>query len=269
MRVEDSTVHDNDLGIRLKLGTLPAPRILVRESPKPHSPVFSAKNLKKKYRLGLTEVHALTGIDLELQEREFVLLLGPSGSGKSTLLNILGGLETATSGEVFYRDHDLVRSNEEDLTRFRREHVGFVFQFYNLIPSLTALENVRLVTEISPNPMTPDEALALVDLRDLGDRFPSELSGGEQQRVSIARAISKRPDILLCDEPTGALDSETGRKVLEAILHIHRELGTLVVIITHNAAISGLADRVIHIENGRIGKIEKPLRKKPLEEIIW
>jgi putative ABC transport system ATP-binding protein len=231
--------------------------------------VFKARNLSKSYRLGQVTIPALRGVDLDLYEHELVVLLGPSGSGKTTLLNILGGLDSADSGEVFYRDHDLVRASESDLTRFRREHVGFIFQFYNLIPSLTALENIRLVTEISPSPMRPETALDLVGMDQLGDRFPSQLSGGEQQRVSIARAISKRPDILLCDEPTGALDCETGRKVLEAILKVHRELGTLVVIITHNAAISGMADRVIRIENGRIGDVSSSIAKVPLSEIRW
>ena len=252
-----------------RIGAFPAFPIRVMTVSIAPAPVFRARNLKKSYRLGVTEVSALQGIDLELKERERIVLLGPSGSGKSTLLNILGGLETATSGEVFYRDHDLVHSSEEALTRFRRDHVGFVFQFYNLIPSLTAAENVRLVTEIAPRPMAPEAALELVGMSHLADRFPSELSGGEQQRVSIARAISKCPDILLCDEPTGALDSETGRKVLEAILHVHEKLGTLVVIITHNAAIAGLADRVIRIESGRIGRIEVPERRVPLAEIRW
>ena len=232
-------------------------------------PIFKARNLNKAYAWGEMTVLALRGVDLELYQGELVVLLGPSGSGKTTLLNILGGLDAADSGEVFYRDHDLVHASDSDLTRFRREHVGFVFQFYNLIPSLTALENVRLVTEISNSPMKPDAALRMVGLEHLGDRFPSQLSGGEQQRVSIARAISKRPDILLCDEPTGALDCETGRKVLEAILKVHEELGTLVVVITHNAAISGIADRVIRIENGKIGSIATSTLKVPLQEIRW
>ena len=225
--------------------------------------------MSKSYPWGDLTVPALRGVDLDLYEHELVVLLGPSGSGKTTLVNILGGLDAADSGEVRYQDHDLVRAGESELTRFRREHVGFVFQFYNLIPSLTALENIRLVTEISPSPMDPRKALDLVGLGQLADRFPAQLSGGEQQRVSIARAIAKRPDILLCDEPTGALDCETGRMVLEAILKVHGELGTLVVIITHNAAIAGIADRVIRIENGRIGAIEYPVTKASLSEIRW
>ncbi len=233
------------------------------------APVFKARNLVKTYSWGEVTVHALRGVDLDLYEHEIVVLLGPSGSGKTTLLNILGGLDSASSGEVFYREHNLVTSDEDVLTRFRREHVGFVFQYYNLIASLTALENIRLVTEISSSPMKPEDALDLVGMKALADRFPSQLSGGEQQRVSIARAIAKRPDILLCDEPTGALDYETGRKVLEAIQKIHSELGTLVVIITHNAAIAGMADRVIRIENGRIGEIRIQPERLPLDEIRW
>jgi len=231
--------------------------------------LFRARGLLKDYLLGDTAVQALKGVDLDLFSGELVVLLGPSGSGKTTLLNILGGLDAADAGEVFYRDHDLVQANDADLTRFRRQHVGFVFQFYNLIPSLTALENVRLVTEISSSPMDPEDALRMVGLETLADRFPSQLSGGEQQRVSIARAISKRPDILLCDEPTGALDCETGRKVLEAIQRVHQDLGTLVVVITHNAAIGGIADRVVRIENGRIGSIAINTEKVPLQEIRW
>lgn len=231
--------------------------------------VFSAKGLSKIYRMGDVLVHALRGVNLELYEREFVVLLGPSGSGKSTLLNILGGLDTATEGEVSYRDHDLVRSNENELTFFRREHVGFVFQFYNLIPSLTAEENVALVTEISHSPMKPKEALALVGLADRASHFPSQLSGGEQQRVAVARAVAKNPDILLCDEPTGALDFSTGKMVLDAIMRVNQELGTLVAIITHNAAIAGIADRVVHLADGNVRLIEKNQKPITLEEIRW
>ncbi len=219
--------------------------------------------------MGDVVVQALRGIDLELYEGEFVVLLGPSGSGKSTLLNILGGLDNATSGEVFYRDHNLVTSTEAELTEFRRDHVGFVFQFYNLIPSLTAEENVALVTEISKEPMSPASSLELVGLSGRAKHFPSQMSGGEQQRVAIARAVAKRPDILLCDEPTGALDVQTGKKVLEAIVKVNRELGTLVVVITHNAAISGLADRTIHLANGQIRSCDRGSRKLDVSEIQW
>ena len=231
--------------------------------------VFSAKNLIKTYHMGELEVAALRSLNLELYAKELVVLLGPSGSGKSTLLNILGGLDSATSGEVFYRDHDLVQISESDLTQFRRDHVGFIFQFYNLIPSLTAEENVALVTDISQNPMKPLEALELVGLGGRSDHFPSQLSGGEQQRVAVARAVAKRPDILLCDEPTGALDLETGKKVLEAILRINLELGTLVVIITHNAAIANIADRVLRIADGSIRSIEVNLKRAALSEVSW
>ncbi len=231
--------------------------------------IFHARGLTKVYRMGEVQVRALQGVDLDLYEGEFVVLLGPSGSGKSTLLNILGGLDTPTSGTVSYADHDLSVYDDETLTRYRREHVGFVFQFYNLIPSLTARENVALVTEIARNPMPPEEALALVDLADRMDHFPAQLSGGEQQRVAIARAIAKRPDVLLCDEPTGALDVQTGLKVLEAIARVNEELGTTTAIITHNAAIAGMADRVIRLTDGRISGIERNAHRKPAREIVW
>lgn len=231
--------------------------------------VFSAKNLKKIYFNGEIEVQALRGLDLELYENEFVVLLGPSGSGKSTLLNILGGLDNPSSGEVFYKNHNLVTSTPAQLTKYRRDHVGFVFQFYNLISSLTAEENVQLITDIAENPFKPFEVLKLVGLENRSDHFPSQLSGGEQQRIAIARAIAKRPDILLCDEPTGALDVETGKQVLEAILRINTELGTLVCVITHNAAIAGLADRVIHLADGQIKSIVKNPKRVSLDEINW
>src|SRR5512139_4200853 len=215
-------------------------------------PVLQMRDVAKVYRLGEVEVHALRGVSLELYAGEFVVLLGASGSGKSTLLNILGGLDVPTSGEVRYLDHALTGASEDELTRFRREHVGFVFQFYNLIPSLTARENVALVTEIAERPMAPADALALVGLGERVDHFPAQLSGGEQQRVAIARAIAKQPEILLCDEPTGALDSQTGVLVLEAIEKINLELGTSTALITHNRAISAMADRVIRFADGRI-----------------
>jgi putative ABC transport system ATP-binding protein len=230
-------------------------------------PVFTARALTKTYRMGDAAVHALRGVDLEIRAGEFIVLLGPSGSGKSTLLNILGGLDTPTTGDVRFLEHQLTGAGEAELTRYRREHVGFVFQFYNLIP--TARENVELVTDIATAPMRADEALAWVGLGARLDHFPSQLSGGEQQRVAIARAIAKRPQVLLCDEPTGALDYETGKLVLEVIAKINAELGTTAMVITHNAAISGMADRVLRLGNGRIVGEEKPARKLTPAEISW
>jgi putative ABC transport system ATP-binding protein len=231
--------------------------------------VFRARNLRKVYRTGAVEIEALRGIDLDVYSGEFIVLLGPSGSGKSTLLNILGGLDAPTSGELRWRDHDLVGADERELTRFRREHVGFVFQFYNLIGSLTARENVALVTDISENPMPPEEAIALVELSPRIDHFPSQLSGGEQQRVAIARAIAKRPDVLLCDEPTGALDYPTGKVVLEVIARVNEELGTTAIVITHNAAIAGMADRVLRLADGRLVADEKNAAKITPSELSW
>jgi putative ABC transport system ATP-binding protein len=231
--------------------------------------VLVAHGLTKIYRMGATEVHALRGVDLAVHAGEFIVLLGPSGSGKSTLLNILGGLDTPTTGDVRFLEHALTRADEAELTRYRREHVGFVFQFYNLIPSLTSRENVALVTDIAHRPMPPEEALAWVGLAERVDHFPSQLSGGEQQRVAIARAIAKRPDVLLCDEPTGALDYETGKLVLEVIARINSELGTTAMVITHNAAISGMADRVLRLGNGRIVGESRPERKLSPSEISW
>jgi putative ABC transport system ATP-binding protein len=231
--------------------------------------VFCARGLTKIYRMGDVEVQALRGIDLDLLEGELVVLLGPSGSGKSTLLNILGGLDAPTAGHVRFRDHELTGADERALTRFRREHVGFVFQFYNLIPSLTARENVEIVTEIAERPMTPDEALALVGLAERAGHFPAQLSGGEQQRVAIARAVAKRPDVLLCDEPTGALDYATGKLVLDVLQHVNRELGTTTAIITHNAAIAGMADRVIRMGSGAIVEVVANAHKISPEELAW
>ncbi len=231
--------------------------------------VFLARGLAKTYVMGEVEVHALAGVDLEIREGEFVVLLGPSGSGKSTLLNILGGLDVPTSGVARWRDHDLAQATESELTAYRREHVGFVFQFYNLIPSLTVRENVALVTEIAREPLAPEDALARVGLAHRLDHFPSQLSGGEQQRVAIARAIAKRPDVLLCDEPTGALDYATGKVVLEAIARINRELGTTAVVITHNAAIAGMADRVLRLADGRIAGETVNERRLSAAEIAW
>ena len=219
--------------------------------------VFDVRHLSKTYRMGDVDVSALRDVTLTLPEGELAVLLGPSGSGKSTLLNILGGLDVPTSGQVFYREQELTTADEAELTAYRREHVGFVFQFYNLIPSLTALENVALVTDISTSPMTPAEALALVNLAPRQDHFPSQLSGGEQQRVAIARAIAKRPSVLLCDEPTGALDISTGIVVLEAIARVNAELGTTTVVITHNAAIAAMADRVIRLADGTVASLEE------------
>ncbi len=219
--------------------------------------------------MGEVDVHALRGVDVCLYEGEFIVLLGPSGSGKSTLLNILGGLDVPTEGRVIYRDQDLTHADEETLTRFRRDHVGFVFQFYNLIPSLTARENVALVTEIAPRPITPEEALALVGLGDRLDHFPAQLSGGEQQRVAIARAVAKQPDLLLCDEPTGALDAETGRRVLQVLEQVNRQLGTTTAIITHNAPIAAMADRVLTLHDGRIKSEQRNTNKASAEAISW
>ncbi len=231
--------------------------------------VFEARGLTKVYDMGEVQVHALRGVDLDLYEGELVVLLGPSGSGKSTLLNILGGLDTATSGRVTYRGKALTEASDRELTEYRRNFVGFVFQFYNLIPSLTARENVAVVTEIAADPMRPEDALALVDLGDRLDHFPSQMSGGQQQRVAIARAIAKNPSVLLCDEPTGALDSETGGVVLEALERANREIGTTTVIITHNSDIAAMADRVLHMHDGRIESEERNAAKKPAREIRW
>ncbi len=239
-------------------------------SPAPGSSiVFEARGLTKVYGAGEVQVHALRGIDLELCSGELVVLLGPSGSGKSTLVNILGGLDTATSGTVTYHGRDLLRAGDKELTEYRRYHVGFVFQFYNLIPSLTARENVAVVTEIARHPMTPEAALAMVGLHNRLDHFPSQLSGGEQQRVAIARAIAKNPAVLLCDEPTGALDSATGVLVLEALETVNRELGTTTVIITHNSPIAGMADRVFHLRDGKIAKVYCNETKKASRELYW
>ncbi len=236
---------------------------------KAREPVFVARGLTKVYRMGEVEVHALRGVDLDIYASEFVVLLGPSGSGKSTLLNILGGLDKPTGGSARWHDQELATATEAQLTRYRREHVGFVFQFYNLIPSLTARENVALVTEMAADPMRPEEALGLVGLADRLDHYPAQLSGGEQQRVAIARAIAKRPDVLLCDEPTGALDYATGKVVLAAIVRINRELGTTAAVITHNAPIARIADRVMRMADGRISEVIVNAHKLSPEEISW
>jgi putative ABC transport system ATP-binding protein len=230
---------------------------------------LSAKNVVKTYVTGDVEVHALDGVDFELYSGEMAVLLGASGSGKSTLLNILGGLDLPTSGHVFYDNQDLSHATDKELTQFRRDHVGFVFQFYNLIPSLTARENIELVTEISPNPIAAADALTLVGLEKRMDHFPAQLSGGEQQRVAIARAIAKQPDILLCDEPTGALDKQTGIIVLEAIENINRELGTSTAVITHNSVVGAMADRVVRISDGKIAGIEINAQRQPARILEW
>ena len=236
--------------------------------PKPERVIW-AEDVTKSYTVGEVVVHALRGVNMELFAGEFMVLLGPSGSGKSTLLNILGGLDIPTKGEVHYLDHELTTHTDMQLTRFRRDHVGFVFQFYNLIPSLTARENVALVTDIARDPMTPEDALDMVGLSERIDHFPAQLSGGEQQRVAIARAIAKRPDVLLCDEPTGALDATTGVIVLEAIERVNRELGTTTAVITHNAAIAAMADRVISLSGGQIAETKINEHKSPAREISW
>jgi len=231
--------------------------------------VFHVRGLTKVYGSGEAQVHALAGVDLDLARGELIVLLGPSGGGKTTLLNNLGGLDTPTSGEVWFNDINLAHATEAELTRYRRETVGFVFQFYNLVPSLTARENVALITEIAPDPMLPEEALEMVGLGPRMDHFPAQLSGGEQQRVAIARAIAKRPEVLLCDEPTGALDVRTGVVVLEAIEEANRKLGTLTVIITHNAVMADMADRVIHFSDGRVHSIHRNERRAAPSTLNW
>jgi putative ABC transport system ATP-binding protein len=234
-----------------------------------HQAVFHVHDISKVYQMGDVAVHALRGVDLDLYAGELVVLLGASGSGKSTLLNILGGLDVPTTGHVQYLDHALTTASEDELTQFRREHVGFVFQFYNLIPSLTALENVSLVTEIAEHPMDPKDALKLVGLAERIHHFPAQLSGGEQQRVAIARAIAKRPDVLLCDEPTGALDYATGKLVLEVLARVNRELHTTIAVITHNAAIAGMADRVVHMSSGQIVEVKTNAQRLSPEDLSW
>jgi len=230
---------------------------------------FRVQGVTKVYASGDAAVHALRGVDVVLYEGELAVLLGPSGSGKSTFLNILGGLDRPSSGRVWFREIELTALTDRELTLYRRDHIGFVFQFYNLMPSLTARENVQAVTEIVRDPMTAEDALALVHLQDRMDHFPAQLSGGEQQRVAIARAIAKNPSVLLCDEPTGALDSETGILVLEALERANQELGTTTALITHNADIGGMADRVVHIMDGRISAIEQNATRKRASELSW
>ncbi len=257
------------------MGREPAPggNGLTGQSPPPGrseaDAVFPVHDVTKVSEMGEVRVHALRGVELDLYGGELIVLLGPSGSGKSTLLNILGGLDTATTGEVLYRGEDLTRADDRRLTEYRRHHVGFVFQFYNLIPSLTARENVAIVTEIARRPMAPEAALELVGLGDRMDHFPAQLSGGEQQRVAIARAIAKQPEVLLCDEPTGALDSQTGVVVLDALDRVNRELGTTTAIITHNAAQAGMAERIVRLFDGRITGIEQNARRISPREMSW
>jgi len=233
------------------------------------SEILTGRELTKIYRMGEVDVHALRGVDVALYEGELMVLVGASGSGKSTLLNILGGLDVPTAGRVFYRDREITSADEGELTQYRREHVGFVFQFYNLIPSLSARENVALVTEIARDPMEPEDALSLVGLGERLDHFPAQLSGGEQQRVSIARALAKRPEMLLCDEPTGALDLATGRRVLRLLHDIHSETGTTVLLVTHNAALSHMADRVVHLTGGRVSDVQTVEDPIAPEEVTW
>jgi putative ABC transport system ATP-binding protein len=231
--------------------------------------IYDVREVNKTYRMGDIEVHALHNISLQIRGGELLVILGASGSGKSTLLNILGGLDTVTSGRVTFRGQDITEASDSELTAFRRRSVGFVFQFYNIIPSLTALENVQLVCDVSDDPMDARDALALVGLQDRMHHFPAQLSGGEQQRVAIARAVAKRPDVLLCDEPTGALDFKTGVLVLEVIEHVHQQLDTTVALITHNASIADMADRVIKMRSGEIiEQIDTTIRKRP-SELSW
>ena len=232
-------------------------------------PIFKIRDVSKVYHMGEVEVHALRSVNLDLFEGELAVLLGASGSGKSTLLNIIGGLDVPTSGVVIYRDHILTNADDAQLTEYRRDHVGFVFQFYNLIPSLTALENVQLITEIAKDPMDAADALDLVGLKDRLDHFPAQLSGGEQQRVAIARAIAKRPAVLLCDEPTGALDYETGKLVLDALAAVNQEIGTTTLVITHNAAIAAMGDRVIRLSSGHISEAWSNERRASAAELAW
>lgn len=237
--------------------------------PEDAHPVFQVRGVTKVYQMGDLEVQALAGVDLDLFAGEFVVILGPSGSGKSTLLNLIGGLDTPSSGFIRYRDQDLSRASDAQLTRFRRDHVGFIFQFYNLMPGLTALENVSLVTDIAPDPMSAKESLQMVGLGQRLHNYPAQLSGGEQQRVSIARAIAKKPDVLLCDEPTGALDVRTGALVLDAIAEVNRKLGTLAVVITHNAVIADMADRTIRLSDGKIVEERRNSQRRMASELVW
>lgn len=234
-----------------------------------HAPVLEARRVSKTYQMGEVEVHALRGVDAALYPGELVVLLGASGSGKSTLLNIMGGLDVPTAGQVFHHERELTHATSHELTQFRRAHVGFVFQFYNLIPSLSAQENVALVTDIADHPLSPADALELVGLGERRHHFPAQLSGGEQQRVAIARAVAKQPEVLLCDEPTGALDYKTGILVLDVLARINRELGTTTAVITHNAPIADIADRVITLQDGQVSDVRTNVEKIPVAEVRW
>jgi putative ABC transport system ATP-binding protein len=256
-------------GESMAMGALPTPPLHASAPFATPNVIFQIQDVSKTYRMGDVDVHALRQVSLDLFEGEFVVLLGPSGSGKSTLLNILGGLDLPSSGQVWFRDRALTHASDAVLTGFRRESVGFIFQFYNLIPSLTAQENVALVTEIARRPFTPAEALEMVGLGDRLDHFPSQLSGGEQQRVAIARAIAKRPEVLLCDEPTGALDVQTGKLVLEVLARANRDLGTTTAVITHNAGIAAMADRVISMRSGQIAQVQTNRTKVSPAALEW
>ena len=255
---EDGTMQ----GLKLAEQTMATPATV-------QTPAFRSRGITKVYGEGPTAVHALRGVDLEIPAGEIVIVLGPSGSGKSTMLNILGGLDRATAGQAWFHEQELTALSDRELTRYRRDQVGFVFQFYNLMPSLNARENVELVTEIATDPMSPDEALALVGLSDRATHFPAELSGGEQQRVAIARAIAKRPAVLFCDEPTGALDSATGRTVLKVLRNVNEQLGATLLIITHAAATAQMADQVLRFADGNVLSMERNSNKRPPEEIAW
>jgi putative ABC transport system ATP-binding protein len=268
MRCVERTIRWHDYN-HIHIGMIEASMEPRAERAGAREQIFRVRGLTKIYGSGSAEVRALAGVDLDLFSSELVVLLGPSGSGKTTLLNNLGGLDVPTSGDLIYRGLDLTTASESELTRYRRDAVGFVFQFYNLIPSLTARENVGLITEIAPDPMPPEEALEMVNLGARLDHFPAQLSGGEQQRVAIARAIAKRPQVLLCDEPTGALDVRTGIVVLEAIERVNRELGTLTVVITHNAVMANMADRVIHLSDGRVQQVRENTHRAAPNTLNW
>lgn len=266
---EISNITNGPSPVQVAAVAEPAGPVLSRDSKDLAEAVFQVRGVTKVYQMGEIQVHALRSLDLDLYRGELAVIVGTSGSGKSTLLNIIGGLDIPTAGTVVYRDHILTNADDSELTRYRREHVGFVFQFYNLIPSLTALENVQLVTEIATDPMSASEALELVGLGERMNHFPAQLSGGEQQRVAIARAIAKRPEVLLCDEPTGALDFQTGKLVLEVIEKVNRELGTTTAVITHNAAIAEMADRVIHMRSGRVVSTTRNAHKAQPADLSW
>lgn len=235
----------------------------------PGRPLLRLEAVDKTFTMGEVEVRAARRVSLDVCPGEFLVMVGPSGSGKTTILNLVGGLDTPTGGRLFFRDREMTAWTQPELTRYRRDSVGFIFQFYNLVPNLTAVENVMVATELSGHPMDPLEALEKVDLADRADHFPAQLSGGEQQRVSVARAIAKNPELLLCDEPTGALDFETGKRVLRLLVDLRDDLGSTIVVITHNTAIAGVADRVIHLRSGEVTEVERNERPIPPEEVVW